>query len=233
MSFGRIEAPFHLHTNSWEVIEAGIERGGEELLNTLARRLGRQNLAGLNILDVGCGVRLTQTIVNLEIPIGSYTGIEVNAAIVDWLTENVAAHDDRFKFVQWNVRHAYYNNVSTAPPMSNFESLPVPGVFDVITAFSVFTHLDPEGSRQLLHLMRKSLRPSGRLFFSALCYDLSVETFGQGEPDIPLAEAKYSRDYIAELLALEGFELISHEKPSFFIADSFLCGLTPPKLPSI
>src|SRR5438045_5630825 len=81
MSLEDIEAPFHLHPNSWEVIEAGIESGGQELLETLAMRLGRPNLSGLHILDVGCGVRLTQTIVNRSIPVGSYTGIKVKADI--------------------------------------------------------------------------------------------------------------------------------------------------------
>jgi hypothetical protein len=79
MSLTHIEAPFHLHTNSSEVIEAGIERGGQHLLETLAR------------------------------PIGSYTGIEVRADIVQWLKDNVEAFDSRFRYAHWNVHHLLYN----------------------------------------------------------------------------------------------------------------------------
>src|SRR5688500_3784864 len=98
MSLEHIEAPFHLHTNSFEIIEAGIERGGEELLATLARRLGKKNLAGLDILDIGCGVRFTQTIINRSVPVGSYTGIEVRPDIVQWLKDEVEGFDPRFRY---------------------------------------------------------------------------------------------------------------------------------------
>src|SRR5438045_9496830 len=75
MSLEDIEAPFHLHPNSWEVIEAGIESGGQELLETLAMRLGRSNFSWRYSLDVGCGVRLTQRMLNRVIPCGSHMGI--------------------------------------------------------------------------------------------------------------------------------------------------------------
>ena len=76
----------------------GIEETGELLLTRLARRIGRADLSGLDLLDVGCGVRFTQTLINRDLPFSSYTGIEVSRPIVAWLKEHVEQYDDRFRF---------------------------------------------------------------------------------------------------------------------------------------
>lgn len=157
----RIEAPFHLHTNAIEVIEAGIEDGGAELLAELARRIGRADLAEVDLLDVGCGVRFTQTIINRSIPIRSYTGIEVKKDIVEWLTAAASSVDERFRFAHWNVYHSLYNQAANARPMAEFEALPVPGSYDVITGFSLFTHMLGDDAATMLKLMRKAVRPGG------------------------------------------------------------------------
>src|SRR5688572_18206555 len=171
MSLTLIKVPDELQRNNHDVIKAGVEVGGEILLQMLARRLGRSNLAGLSILDVGCGVRFTQTIINRSIPIGSYTGIEVSLPIVLWLQEHVERADPRFKFVHWDVENPYYNQAGSARTMQSFSKLPVEGMFDVITGFSLFTHLSGADAAQMLRLMRKAVRPDGYLFFSALCPD--------------------------------------------------------------
>ena len=102
--------------------------------------MGRTDLAGLDLLDVGCGVRFTQTLINRALPFASYTGIEVYQPIINWLREHVETHDDRFSFVHWNVQNSMYN--PRAQPMSTYERLPVTGHYDVIMGFSLFTHLD-------------------------------------------------------------------------------------------
>lgn len=219
-----IEVPSHFHTrNDPAVIAAGIERGGKELLDALARRLGKIDLSGVDILDVGCGFRLAQAIVNLSIPIGSYTGIEVDASLVAWLSANVATHDRRFHFVHWNVRHALYNRSLSAPTIAEFQALPVAGLFDAITGYSLFTHLDPDSARQMLRLMQKSLRKDGALFFSMMLNDDSAKDYAEGIPNEPLAQAKYSPRYAKELISSAGLNIVSHEPPIPFMLDSFLC----------
>jgi SAM-dependent methyltransferase len=223
MSLKYIEAPFHLHTNSSEVIEAGIERGGRHLLETLATRLGKANLSGLHILDVGCGIRFTQTIINCSLPIGSYTGVEVRADIVEWLKEKAEAFDSRFRYAHWDVHHLLYNPSPDATPLTGFDSLPVAGQFDVITGFSLFTHLPPTDALHMMKLMRKAVRDDGFMFFSALCGDPTVETFKDVEEGRPLGEARYGRDYLEGLIREAGWRLVSAAEPSFFIVNSFLC----------
>jgi SAM-dependent methyltransferase len=174
-------------------------------------------LSGLDLLDVGCGVRFTQTLINRSIPFGSYTGLEVSLPIVQWLREHVERNDDRFKFVHWNVQNALYNDGPSALPMLSHLVLPVRGTFDVVTGFSLFTHLYPEDAAQMLRLMRKSVRPDGLLFFSALCHDKSVETFNDVDPNHPLAEVRYSRTYLGSMLPQAGWELVSYESRHFLL----------------
>jgi len=48
------------------------------------------------LLDVGCGVGFTQTLINRSLASRSYTRIEVSLSIVQWLKENGESRDERF-----------------------------------------------------------------------------------------------------------------------------------------
>ena len=78
-----VNVPDRLQRNAPDVLAGGVEQTGESLLSGLARRLGRANLAGLDLLDIGCGVRFTQTLINRDLPFASYTGVEVSRPIVE------------------------------------------------------------------------------------------------------------------------------------------------------
>jgi hypothetical protein len=102
---GFVSAPNHLQRYAPDILVDGVEETGEHLLRTLARRIGRADLSGLDLLDIGCGARFRQTLINRALPFCYYTGIEVFRPIVDWLKEHVEKHDDRFHFVHWNVQN--------------------------------------------------------------------------------------------------------------------------------
>ena len=118
-----IAVPDRLQRNSPDVLAAGVEYTGELLLTELAQRIGRNDLSGLDLLDIGCGVRFTQTLINRNLAFASYTGVEVSRLIVDWLSEHVEKNDDRFHFVHWPVYNPRYN--PQAPPMTKQTSFPV------------------------------------------------------------------------------------------------------------
>jgi SAM-dependent methyltransferase len=215
-----IEVPKELQRNHPGVLAAGVEHTGEILIANLARRIGRPDLGGWDLLDVGCGVRFTQTLINRSLAFRSYTGIEVSLPIVQWLKENVESRDERFRFFHWNVQNAMYN--PQAAPMSTYEALPVKGSYDVVMGFSLFTHLPPEDALQMLQLMRKAVRPDGFLFFSAFC-DESVDRFEDRDREKSLLLAYYNRSYLGGLIEAGGWEIVSHEEPGPFIQNSFLC----------
>jgi hypothetical protein len=133
-----ITVPDHVQRNAPNVLAEGVEETGESLLGRLAERIGRADLAGLDLLDIGCGVRFTQTLINRDLPFASYTGVEVSLPIVEWLKEHVESKDERFRFVHWNVHNALYNR--QAPPMDTHERLPVAGDYHLVMGFSLFTH---------------------------------------------------------------------------------------------
>lgn len=162
----RLEVPAALQRNSVEVAAAGFDYTGQLLINLATKYTGLQNLENIDVLDIGCGVRFTSAIINCKIPIKSYTGVEVDQPIVRFLQDNVEVHDKRFKFVHYNVHNEKYNPCGIK--LARQSDLPVNGSFDLIWLFSVFTHLNPEDSLQLLRLMKKHLRKSGRLFFLRL-----------------------------------------------------------------
>jgi 2-polyprenyl-3-methyl-5-hydroxy-6-metoxy-1,4-benzoquinol methylase len=96
-----LTVPDSLQRNAPDVLAHGVENSGESLLRTLAQRIGRADLTGLDLLDIGCGVRFTQTLINRDLAFRSYTGVEVSRPIVEWLKEHVESKDERFRFVHW------------------------------------------------------------------------------------------------------------------------------------
>jgi SAM-dependent methyltransferase len=215
-----ITVPERLQRNAPEVLAQGVEETGKSLLKTVVRRIGHADLSGLDLLDIGCGVRFTQTLINRDLPFSSYTGIEVFRPIVDWLKEHVEKHDDRFRFVHWDVQNARYN--PEAAPMTGHDTLPVSGKYHLIMGFSLLTHLDPQDALHLFRLARKTTNPDGFLFFSAFCDD-SVDEFEDRVPAKPLLQAYYNKNYLEKLIDEAGWTMMSYEKPGTYIMDSFLC----------
>src|ERR1044071_8910080 len=144
----RIEVPKEFNRNDPAGAAIPPEETGAELIALAAHCAFRPNVAGADILDVGCGVRFTQTLINRGIPFKSYTGIEVNRPIVEFLKREVEAKDPRFRYAHWDVRNQMYNQQGEVE-LSSLKVLPVEGTFDLIWLFSVFTHLNMEDARAM------------------------------------------------------------------------------------
>jgi SAM-dependent methyltransferase len=94
------------------------------------------SLQGKRILDFGCGVgRILRAAVAAE-PDGEFWGCDNHAPSVEWLREDLSARAHIFKTEDW-------------PPMRQPDRH-----FDLIYAFSVFTHLVDAWSAWLLELHR-------------------------------------------------------------------------------
>jgi SAM-dependent methyltransferase len=218
-----IDVPPHLHRNSPKVLAAGIEETGQLLIDLATSRMGLPSLASSDILDIGCGVRFTQTIVNRRIPIRSYTGVEVHRPIVDFLKETVEPFDPRFRFIHWDVYNAMFNP-GPSPRLESIVESPAAGSFDVIWLFSVFTHLDERDARAMLRLLRRSIRPDGSLLFTAFI-DPELEGFEDRKPESPLLFAHFGKKTMEQLIRSTGWVLRSfHDVGSEpFIQPCFVC----------
>jgi SAM-dependent methyltransferase len=134
----------------------------------LGRTLSRTDLAGVDVLDVGCGTKIVKTLLDGALPVGRYVGIDAYRPVIDWLNAHVS--DPRFEFHHFDARNDLYNPTGTS--LADFAQLPVDDArFDLICLFSVFTHLDPVDYVAMLRLLRRSVKPNGQLLFSVFLND--------------------------------------------------------------
>jgi SAM-dependent methyltransferase len=137
--------------------------------------LGIADLSGHDVLDVGCGTKFTDAFVNRKVPIKSYVGVDVYGEMTSFLNENVT--DPRFEYHHIDVRNELYNR--DAPPMTEATDLGVGGRrFDVIWLFSVFTHLAPRDYGTMLKMLRRYIRPDGRLIYTLFVDELTDGGYG-------------------------------------------------------
>jgi SAM-dependent methyltransferase len=210
--------PEELHRNAPDVHAQGPENTGSTLIQLVVQRLGLKDLSQSDVLDVGCGVRFTQAIINRDIPIKSYTGVDVHRPLIEYLRREV--DDPRFSFAHWDAENAKYN--PTGVKITPESNLPVKDTFDVIWLFSVFTHLDPPDANALLAILRRYVRPAGALFFSAFL-DNTIESFAAKIPERPLDHPCYSERYLRELAAKNGWRVLSVNDPQQFIQHYLIC----------
>ncbi len=215
-----LKVPYKFNRNARHIHSIGPERTGSAIIKLVIRRLGVNDLSSLDILDIGCGVRLAQTIINCGIPVKSYTGVDVDQDLIDFLRENV--RDQRFSFQAWDICNAMYNPHGAV--MTKATTLPVQGDFDLIWLFSVFTHLCPSDTDALLCILRRYVRKGGYLFFTAFI-DNSIETFEDRIPEKPLLNAYYSESYMRSLLSQNSWSLTAmYEKDELnYVQHYFVC----------
>ncbi|NBW86353.1 MAG: class I SAM-dependent methyltransferase, partial [Planctomycetia bacterium] len=166
-------------------------------------------------------VRFTQTILNRDIPIRSYTGVDVEPTLIRWLQANVG--DPRFTFAFWDVRNDMYNK--RGQPFTRESTLPVSGQYDLICLYSVFTHLSPSDADAMLHVLRPHVRATGQLLFTAFIDD-TIDTFADRHPDKPLNVATYAEPFLRSLVEKAGWRVkksIPNRRDSY-VAHQFLCG---------
>lgn len=177
------------------------EESGKWLLDRMARQLGFESLAGTSVLDFGCGVRFTQAILNGRLPIGEYAGVDCYPAMIEFLRERVV--DPRFSFHLLDARHALYNPGGT--PLVSSTPLPLPERhFDVACMFSVLTHQYPEDSRAILSILRRHVRPTGRLFFTCFLDD-ALESFEDRSAERNGGRCFYSTTFLEHLAGETGW----------------------------
>ncbi len=219
--------PERFRRNSAEVRAMGPPaETGKWLIDYMCERLGVADLGELDVLDFGCGSRFTDAIINKRLPIKSYTGIELDQAMVEFLSANVA--DPRFAFHHWDARNPMYNPAGF--PLSAASSLPTgERKFDLICMFSVITHQLPEDAEVLFRIFRRCIRPQGRMFFSATLEEME-ENYRELIPDQPTGRSAYSPDFLQQLVERSGWQVLSREgkRPRGIpIQDSLLCTPAP------
>lgn len=226
--------------------EAASVASARDLIRLLCRVTGVSSLAGMSVLDVGCGCKLVQAILNDNLPVGRYTGIDVFPELIDFLRTQVT--DARFSFHRMDTQNAMYN--PDGQPLGAQTRLPLADeLFDIICLFSVFTHLAPHDYSAMLRVLRPHIKPGGTLVFSLFVHeetaaghgfidgvaramiadDIVVEEqavtpdFLDWDAERPLFRALYSRQHALELIEGTGWAVESLNDPEESIQHYFVC----------
>jgi SAM-dependent methyltransferase len=211
--------------NSPPVLDLGPPADvGVALIDYMCRRLGLPSLAGLDLLDFGCGTRFADAILNRGVPLRSYTGIDVDRELIAFLNDN--AKDWRLTFRHLDARNPHYN--PDGAPLSPVSVLPVgEWKYDVICLFSVITHLAPDEARAVFSMLRKVVRPRGQLFFTVCVDDASGQQYVAGDPaGGEKRHHRYSAAHLRRLLGETGWRVESVEGPApegLPMLDSWAC----------
>jgi len=140
-----------------------VVAGAVWLIDHMSAHIGARDLGELDVLDFGCGVRFTQAFLERRVPIGRYVGVDVSRDVVEFLQAKVS--DPRFEYCHLDAHNELYN-----PNGQPLAELTVPEIegrqFDLICLFSVFTHLAPDDYAAMLRLLRRFIKPGGRLFYT-------------------------------------------------------------------
>jgi SAM-dependent methyltransferase len=222
MRMTHIEIPSQFQRNSPNVLTLGVENTGSALINCGNELLGCSDLSGKDVLDVGCGSRFTQTIINRNLPIKSYTGVDINEPLISYLINNV--QDSRFSFHYWHIYNAMYNRTGQRLTRRTVLPLSQDKKFDVIWMYSVITHTYPQDTESLFYILGRHIKKGGGLLFSAFL-DNRIETFEDRVKDQPLLNAFYNEEYLRRIISRAGWRVESlYDKwPEAVMQNLFLC----------
>lgn len=155
---------------------SNIVGGGDPIEN------GLLNLAILNkyfsfkqnssILDFGCGCgRLALPVLEQMNGKGRYVGVDIIHELVDFCRTEISSVYTNSEFYQLNASNSHYtkwmkNSGHTESELNDLSSFGTE-CFDVIVAFSVFTHLSSDDTNKYIQSLARLLRPGGKLLISA------------------------------------------------------------------
>lgn len=166
-----------------------------------------------SLLDVGSGPgRLAIGILERIGEIRRYCGVDVNEDSARWGWKYITGKHPRFQFLHIDVENTRYNPDGAASD-SDFSFPFGEDEFDIITLYSVFTHMLTDGVRAYLKEFERVLRPGGRIYLTAFLEDdvPDVEENPEGylgrEWKGALHCVRYNRKFFEGLLDEAGFRL--------------------------
>lgn len=177
----------------------------------LVENLGLSKTSSL--LDVGSGPgRLAIGVIQRVGEVEKFRGVDVAEESVRWGQHYITSEHPNFQFVHIDVENRRYNPGGTGKD-SAFRFPFEDDEFDIITLYSVFTHMLTDGVRSYLEDFRRILRPDGRVYLTAFLEDgvPDVEENPQGylgrEWKGALHCVRYNREFFEKLLDESGFRL--------------------------
>jgi hypothetical protein len=213
-----INPPFNVNSAKYAHIPPEVT--GNYLLKSMLKRIGWASLSGRNVLDYGCGVRMTRTIINLGVDVGHYHGVDVNRELINWLCHYVS--DSRFSFQFVDDHNPMYNPAGTPGGglptiIEQFSE----NRFDLVYSYSLITHADPREARRIFETARSVSHDATVLYFTAFLDDRVTDYTDAGE--LPRSMCAYSLKTLAQLLEQTGWRMEGVYPGSFVQQPAILC----------
>lgn len=134
-----------------------------------------------SVLDIGSGMgRLAIPLTALLNSEGKYEGFDVVKKATDWCTSNIHKKFPNFNFTHVPLHNDLY--VRSGEKAAQFKFPYADNQFDVMAAFSVFTHMLPDEIENYLKESARCLKPGGRVFFTFFYLDSEIEN-DNNDPD--------------------------------------------------
>ncbi len=179
------------------------------------------------VLDIGCSYgRLALGILRV---IGElqYEGIDVDRNAINWCRHYLEPRHRHFRFTHINVRNERYNPQSEKRINELFRFPFNNNIFDLVYAYSVFSHMLPRDVQVYLHESRRVLKDEGEMRFTAYVEenvdDVSInpENYLYKQHRGSLHVVRYEKEYFASLcrnagLSVSDIDYQTENKQSLF-----------------
>jgi len=162
------------------------------------------------ILDFGCGVKVTQVLLERGSPQQLYVGLDIYREMIEYLKENV--DDPKYHFDSVDFHSVMYN--PTGQRMTPQTRLPIPDqTFDILTMFSVVTHQTPEDAAAIFSILKRYADDRSTLIFSAFVDPEQKKKWVDKRKDKPLLRAFFNKAYLEEIVTQSGWRIESYNPP--------------------
>ena len=148
----------------------------------------------MSILDFGSGCgRLAVPMMQFLSEKGAFVGIDIVPKLVEFTNKEIASRQKNFEFYLSSDENKLYNKFLDVlkpdlAPTKQLDDFPE-NRFDVISAFSVFTHLTDKEASGYLKKFRSLLKPDGKIIISCfLVNDSTREYLRNKQSTIPFPD---------------------------------------------
>lgn len=154
----------------------------------------------MSILDFGSGCgRLALPMMQFLSEKGNFVGIDIIPRLVEFTNNHIASKYENCRFFLSRDKNKLYEKFMDAREP---ESIPIKQLedftensFDVISAFSVFTHLTDKEASEYLKKFRRILKPNGKIIISCFLINNSSREYLKNEKSsIPFQDVFDSKD---------------------------------------
>ncbi len=172
------------------------------------------------ILDIGSGCgRLAVPLTTYLKPEAEYHGIDIVKPMVDWCSSEITSRYPNFKFHHADLTNTLYNGAGTKA--SGYKFPFEDNTIDFTYLTSVFTHLNPEDTKNYLSEIERVLKPGGQAFMtfyiindeyrrnrekgtSRVTFDYGEAPYWVNDPEVPEAISAYDEAYLLQAVRSAG-----------------------------